>query len=269
MRTNFITKTSGRKPKTITKGIIAIVTVVLALLVLQTLNMNPFSGLFHATIRPLLIFEHTVNERVVDFFSLIKSKRNLIEQNINLHDRVKELEPSAFLVDALKKENNELKALLNRTASKNAILASVLAKPSVSPYDTLVIDVGTQHGVGEGDLVTVHGDFIVGTIAEVFKKSALVTLFSSGGRETDVTLGENHLLVKALGRGGGNFETRLPRGVTIAEGDIVILPNISTQIFGIVERIEATPADQFQTILFKNPINMAEVKWVEVLRSKK
>ena len=52
----------------------------------------------------------------------------------------------------------------------------------------------------------------------------------------------------------------------IEVGDNVSIANIGTNTFGIVEEIIVTPADQFQTILFKNPVNMNELGFVLIVR---
>lgn len=267
MRTNFNIKNRNSRQGVVAKSIIVIILVAIVITFLQVFNNNPLGGLLHGVIRPVLVVELTLQAKVDKFLELLKSKQSLVERNVELKDQLSELQPSLHLINLLKKENSELKALSNRDIPDETILASVLIKPPVSLYDTLVVDVGEDHGISEGDLVLVHDDFVVGTVTEVYRKTSLVVLFSSRGKEMDVTLGDEHLLVKALGRGGGNFATQLPRGVEVALGDIVILPNISTQIFGIVELVIAAPADQFQTILFKNPVNMAEVRWVEIRRS--
>jgi cell shape-determining protein MreC len=265
MRTNFNIKSRGGRNKTAAKGIVVVTLVIVFLILLQTLSINPFGSVVHGIVRPVLQIQNTLASETQAFFLLLKSKRILIKENEILQERLLILEPSAYLVDALKTENAELKALLTRRVAENSVLAAVLAKPSLSLYDTLIIDVGTTNGVSEGDEVIVYGNFVIGVISKVYAKSALVTLFSSQGNVSEVTLGDKHLLVKAHGRGGGNFETRLPRGIAVAVGDIVIIPNISTRIFSTVERVVASPADQFQTIFFKNPINISDIRWVEVV----
>jgi len=64
--------------------------------------------------------------------------------------------------------------------------------------------------------------------------------------------------------GGGNFEVKLPRGVDIREGDVISFPAINTQIVGVVEKIKVKAADPFQTILFKSPVNIYELRFVEI-----
>lgn len=263
MRTNFNIKGRRRRRNSTTKWV-AVFVVIATLTVLQMFRIDLFGGFMHSALRPLLTTEKRIVDEARRYITLLSSKYDLARKNSELENRIKELKPAALLIETLRNENNELKGLLNRSERDDTILASVLAKPSVSLYDTFIIDVGETDNILKGDFVLVYGDFIVGTITEVYRRTSLVTLFSSGGRKTDVTLGDEHLLVSALGRGGGNFVTQLPRGVEVLVDDIVILPNISTQIFGVVEQVLFTPADQFQTILFKNPINMAEVTWVEV-----
>ena len=255
MRTNFNIKNRAQTSRTLKKNFAVILIIVFFLVLLQLLTANPLGGIIHTLFRPVFIVENGVTKEVQEFLALVQSKRELARQNAKLKEQLDNLAPSAYLIDALRLENKELKTLLGRKESQNTILATILAKPPVSLYDTIILDVGLNKGVSIGDLVIVGNNFVVGDIAEVYEKSSLVHLFSTSGRETDITIGDERLLVRATGRGGGNFITTLPRGVEVKVGDIVILPNISAQIFGVVEHIVVTPADQFQTLLFNNPIN--------------
>ena len=44
------------------------------------------------------------------------------------------------------------------------ILSAILSKPNQSPYDTLIIDVGTQEGLKTGDTVFALGNVPIGRI---------------------------------------------------------------------------------------------------------
>jgi len=82
-----------------------------------------------------------------------------------------------------------------------------------------------------------------------------------------VSIGPENIAAEAIGRGGGNFIVKLPRGVGVEKGDIITMPDISARIFAVVEEIESNPSDPFVTILFKNPVNFNEIKWVQVIKS--
>ena len=70
------------------------------------------------------------------------------------------------------------------------------------------------------------------------------------------------------GRGGGNFKVQIPRDTDVSVEDVVILPNISLQIFGVIEEVAAAPTDSFKILLFKNPVNITEITKVEVVSRK-
>ena len=230
-------------------------------------HVNPFSGLFNYVAEPFwrggkaaIVFSEEIN------FFLISNK-SLAKENRKLRERNSELERIALLERGLIRENKELKALLGRNAGPNFILAAVLARPALSPYDTFIIDVGRDHRISTGDRALVSGTFVIGEVTKVFQKTAQVKLFSSPGEKINVTLGTSNLLVVAEGRGGGNFEVTLPRGIEVKEGDTLAVPDINMQVLGIVERISITPVSPFQIVYFKSPINMAAVKWVQIIRA--
>jgi cell shape-determining protein MreC len=102
-------------------------------------------------------------------------------------------------------------------------------------------------------------------VTEVYQRSSIVTLFSSPGVLTSVVIGPSHIQATAEGKGGGNFEAVLPRGVAVQEGDAILMPGINPLLFGTILKILAAPSDSFQTILFKNPVNMFELYYLELV----
>jgi len=80
-------------------------------------------------------------------------------------------------------------------------------------------------------------------------------------------IGNNNIEKEAVGLGGENFKVEIPREIDVKEGDSIVIPSISTNVFGVVEKIEFKESDSFQNVLFKNSVNVSELKWVEVLLS--
>mgnify|MGYP001559035202 CR=1 FL=1 len=76
--------------------------------------------------------------------------------------------------------------------------------------------------------------------------------------------GKTKVTALATGRGSGNFDARLPRELDVSINDTVTFPELNKQVLAVVEAIEVTPNDSFQRILFKSPINIAEIRFVEV-----
>ena len=162
------------------------------------------------------------------------------------------------------RENDELKAMLGRSVGKQTVVAAVLAKPPVSPYDTLLIDAGEKQGVSLGNDVRVS-TFRIGRVEAVFPHEAKVVLLSAPGETTTVFLGEARVQATAVGRGGGNFETEVPRDVALAVGDPVLLPGIEHAMLGAIDEIQVRPTDSLQKVLFRLPVNFFQLDLVEVV----
>jgi rod shape-determining protein MreC len=195
---------------------------------------------------------------------LVSSKYSLVKENKRLRDEIMSRDSSMLLLDALRKENESLKSTLGRTGGGDDVLGVILSRPPVSPYDTLVIDIGSNDGVKVGNKVYTDGDTIIGDIVEVFGNHSKVSLYSSPGRTSSIIIGASNVETQAVGRGGGDFTAKLPVEIDVKEGDTIVIPQIRPHAFGVVERIIVDSSDSMQTILFKMPINIHEFRFVRV-----
>jgi len=168
--------------------------------------------------------------------------------------------------EILQTENDNLKDLLGRKdAKQKTVLATVLVKPPQTPYDMLTIDIGADQNVKVGDKVMANANIYIGEVSEVMPRLAKVTLYSTPGRKLSVVLGESLVTMEAVGIGGGNFNIYIPREVEVKEGDVIVIPSITANVFGIVEKVNFKETDSFQTVLFKSPVNISELNFVEVV----
>ncbi len=219
---------------------------------------------------PVWAIKNSISSFFVDNISILNSKISLLNENILLKDQIRVNESKNALYDLIKKENEDLKNILNRNKSnQKLILSTILVKPFLSPYDTLIIDIGEVDGVSIGNKVLVDGNIFIGYISEVYSNTSKVVLYSSPGEKVKVLIGNNNVEKEAIGLGAGNFKIEMPREGDIKEGDSIVMPSISPNIFGVVEKIDFKEADSFQDVLFKNPVNISELKWAEVLLSNK
>ena len=162
-------------------------------------------------------------------------------------------------------ENNKLKEILSRKNEKiNLILAAILAKPNRSPYDTFIIDAGKDQNITVGDLVFALGNIPIGRVSEVDANSSKVVLFSTAGEKTEVIITGRDVFTAITGRGGGNFEMIMPREFTLEKGTTVTLPGLTPYVVGIVETIISDPRDASTIALLTSPVNIFEIKFVEV-----
>lgn len=193
------------------------------------------------------------------------SKSNLYKQNILLKDALKEKDTELLQLKTLEQENADLKEVLGRTKKENPIiLAAILAKPNITPYDVLIIDEGEASGVKAGDLVFAKGDVVLGEIESVEKESARVLMYSTPGNISQVILGATGKYFNAHGLGGGSFEVDLPRELEVKEGDNFFYPGLDNVLLGIVRKVDFDSRDSFRKIIIQSPVNIQEERWVEV-----
>lgn len=209
-----------------------------------------------------------VGDTARHYTSLVSSKKSLIVENEKLRSELVSFTPSLLMLDSLRKENETLRALLGRSTTGRMVLATVLSRPPFSPYDSLIIDAGTEEGVALGDKVYASTDVFLGDIVEVYAHTSKVNLFSSPGRVFPVLVGPSALQVEAEGRGGGNFRVTLPAEVDVEKGDPVRFAQSKSNVVGVIEEIEVDSSDSLQEIRFKMPLSLSEISYVEVSVSK-
>lgn len=173
---------------------------------------------------------------------------------------------TAALVDrnALYKENIELKERLGRTdIEAPRILAAVLMRPPGVPYDTLLIDAGTAHGVAVGNPVAASGRALIGRVVEVYERTARVELFSAPGASYQALL-RGTLPVAVEGQGGGSMRAEMPAGTQAQVGDTVQFPGLFGGVAAQISAIDARPGESVVVLYMHLPANPAELSQVEV-----
>ena len=206
-------------------------------------------------------------------------------ENESLKSQLNESSAKMSNYNSVVDENDKIKEILGRkTETANMILAGILSKPNQSIYGTFIIDAGLDQGITLGQKVFAFGDVPIGRIAEAYGNSSKVILFSNPGEKTEVSVSlvpasseaysseayrskrqvSRDVFMEAVGRGGGNFEMILPRDFVVQAGAEVVLPGITPYVLGTVQTIISDPRDAFQKALLASPVNIQELKFVEV-----
>lgn len=213
---------------------------------------------------PIWSAENSVIYGFSSFLNYFKSKSSLANQNQILKDENARLYGLILEADSLRKENEYFKKILGREEIKNTILATVLVKPNKSLYDTLIIDIGSNQGVLPGNIVFANGEIEIGVISSVYKKSSIVTLYSSPKYKSSVIFPETNMTIDLEGTGGGGFYFIVPRDVVINEGTIFTSLSLMPHPVAIVGKIVSSQRDSFKKIIAHSPINIQELRFVEV-----
>lgn len=202
---------------------------------------------------------------VSDYF---KSRTALIDENNKLKDDVLSAQTSVLDRNQLFEENLALKERLGRVAQPNAALAAVILRPPEVPYDTLLIDIGSDGDIAVGDKVAAQGTLLVGRISEVYAHTSRVTLFSSPGLSYNGFL-RGSIPVTAVGQGGGSLVMQVPYDAGVKVGDLVTLPGIESNTGSVVEQVEPGQGDSAVTAYLRLPFDPYQLRFVDVWRSGK
>lgn len=196
---------------------------------------------------------------------LFSQKKQLLEENRTLGERLALLESKALLVDTLEAENKALHT--KESASSTPLVGHILSRGGMPVYGSVTIDVGTLDGVQKGDMVLSESRYLLGTVIRADMKSSLVLLFSANGVVRDVFVGSKHTLLEAKGVGNGNFVIEAPHEAGIIIGDAVINATGGSYPLGVVERVKYNPADPSEMILFQHPVNIRDIDAVLLMPS--
>jgi cell shape-determining protein MreC len=235
---------------------------------------SKLSGLSHFLFRPILALGHNTSLKLSDINYFFQSKKFLSAENEDLKSRLEKMSQQMSNYNSVLDENLKIKDILGREAESiedkqnknNSILATILSKPNQNFYNTLIIDTGKEQGVKDGDYIFALGNVPIGRVALTYKNSSKVTLFSSPGEETEVVVSGSDIFLKIVGIGGGNFVMVLPRDIILEDKNEVVLPGINPYVVAIKEAIISEPRNSFQKILLTSPVNIQQLKFVQVKR---
>jgi cell shape-determining protein MreC len=166
-------------------------------------------------------------------------------------------------VRVLTQENEELRALLSSTKEER-ILAGVIGRPFSIPYDTLVLDKGSDAGVVEGAPVFIGENAVIGIVRKVFDHSSLVVLTTTPGVTTSVFIMGPNIYTNAEGIGGGQLKIGVPQGIELEVGNVVIIPGASSGIYGEISHIDSVPSDPQQYAYVSPPVPLQSLRLVSV-----
>jgi cell shape-determining protein MreC len=251
------------------KKIIKVIIVLIFFLILAFSGFLPFSKrILNYIGLPIWQLKKVALDSTSDLGYVTKTKSSLLKENERLLEENSNLNIGMIDYQILKDENKKLKELLNVIITpSDFILSGILVKPSYSPYDTLIIDVGEEDGAFYGAKVYVNGNVPIGVIGEVYKKTSLVLLYSNPGNVTTGVIEGLNVNVDIVGRGGGNFEMAIPFELVVPFETRITLPGIESEIIAIVEEEIGEPTDPIKKVILHAPVNIQNQKWVQVKKN--
>jgi len=145
---------------------------------------------------------------------------------------------------------------------ETGILASVIARPPESPYDTLVLAAGANAGVTLGMEAFGAGGVPLGVVSSILADFSRVTLFSAPSMNTAGWVGSANLPLTISGTGAGAVNAVAARSANIAVGDTVFVPGPGMFPIGTVTRIDGGLSSPSVTLRIQPKLNLFSVSWV-------
>ncbi len=245
----------GRKIR-ITGYIVSVIIIVI--FSVRFIFPNLFPSIFIAIARPFWRVEYSINS------GQLRSVENLLNENQELQRKLDIQNIEQKSIQLYIDENQQLKSLMGRASTTQGILAAVIMRPPVSPYDEIFLDIGSDQGLQKDNIVYASRNVPIGKISEVYSHTSKVILFSSSGQSYSVLIGKNNTPATAIGLGGGQYSAELPRTSVVVRGDYVSIASVKASLYSTVDEIVADSSSPFETVLFSSPINIYELKWAYV-----
>lgn len=253
---NYLLKTRRNSPQK--SNIVFILQYTLGMVVLLCVLFFAKSSLARTGQLFFLPFYHIqqyFNSSTATIPVFIRSRDDLLQ---NINELKQEIDAQAGIKDTLAlvtAENNELRTLLHASSTPRTI-AGIIATPPYTPYDTIILDRGSEEGVVVHAPVFYGSGKVLGYVQATLPHTALVTLFSSPNLETTVYVYGPNIFATAYGEGGGVTRISVPQGVKLEKGNTVILPSIDSGALGTITDIQSIPTEpeQHGYITFDTPL---------------
>lgn len=192
------------------------------------------------------------------------SSRTLLSREVSkLQKELTELADLVIQNRILREENSSLRTLAGRGTGDERILAGVIGKPPLTPFDVILLDAGKRDGIVPGMMV-VSGKVFLGKVIETLEDVSKAELFSLGGKTLEGVIARSGTSITLKGRGGGNFEAEVPRPFDIEVGDIISLPGLETLVIADVLSVESDTTAVFKKAFLRTPLTIANLRFVEI-----
>lgn len=212
---------------------------------------------------PVIHAESWLMESGAAFPTYIRDRSALLATQSELRQQLALHAGAHLTVARLSRENEELRKLLNATTTSRTA-AGVIGRPTALPYDVFLIDKGSQDGVQENAPVYVGGDQVIGFVAEVYTDTSVVTLVTTPGFESTVYIYGPNIYTTAVGMGSGSLRVSVPQGITLTNGDLVVIPSLDAGVYGAISVVDSVPSrpEQYGYVSIEDPLQ--SIRYVSV-----
>lgn len=260
MKMNYLLKS---KPKNNNLSKIITVIVLFCLFALSEFFLgNSIRNISHAIAKPVWVVSQYATQPFLKIKGFFIFKNSLVSKNLAQEEELLSLRLKKIDYEVLSKEFDDLNNQLGREGVVSRKISKVLSKPPFSPYDTFVIDLGSEDGISLGSRVYISENIIIGLVKNITPHTSLVELFSNGDSEQEAILARTGSSFILRGQGSGNLKLEVPKDTDILWGDVFMYPKFSPAMIGSVYYIDENSQDSFKQVYVRVPGNIFSNKYV-------
>ncbi len=261
MKRTFLAKRNALLSSTnISWGVLALAGVILILIV-RLFAPNFFWQVFSPVFRGADVLaskSHVVFSSFGDTATLVLQNEQLKNENTALANENEALIAKVTTLSSL------LDFPTKGKRDADGILAGVVARPPMSPYDTLVLAAGAKEGVALGQEVYGTGGVPVGVVSSVLTDFSRATLFSAPNMVVHGWVGRANTPLTIEGDGAGVMSASIARSSNVAVGDTVFAPGPGALPIGSVTRIDSDPTAPEVVLRITPVLNLFSITWVVI-----
>ncbi len=240
-------------------------------------NLRPLTSLMTTLTTPAQLSATGITESVSNLWTSLLSLRTVQQEAAALGVRNLQLQAEINTLKEVEKENEQLRSMLDfaqtrpRLELRGAqIVARVIGTESTNFLDSILIDLGRQHGIEIGmPVITDQG--LVGRISSVRDTTSTVLLLNDPSSSASALLGTSRLNGVVRGSTSGQLIMDfIPQGPTFSTGEVVLTSGLGARfpkgiVIGTIESIETQANAVFQRAVVHPSVDFGSLELVLVI----
>jgi rod shape-determining protein MreC len=238
--------------------------------------LNPLRGGFHFIFAPIQFGFTRMADDIRDLSSFFLNISSVHDQNLKLQSDNETLRSAIVDLKKFEDENKVLKDQLGLKSTgasqRNLLLANVMGNSDDLSGSSLIIDKGSRQGLVVGVNV-IKGNYLVGSIKEVFNDRSVVELITSPS--VSIAVYDLDVPGRTEGLAVGQYGTSIEMRRILPNEDIKIGDTILTSgkegiyepglIVGKVKEIKQVPVEPLKSAFLETVIELGNIDKVFVL----
>lgn len=256
------------------KKIIIIIFSLISLIILF-LFQNKIRNFFYSIFQPIEKFFWQKSTNLHEFIYFDKS--DLVKENQKLRAENKKLLSLIYNLEKEKRENKELRKILNLNLPKEfeLVIADVIGK-SISK-NSIIINLGSSDDLSDNMVVINSDKVLVGRITKVYKNFSEVKLLFDKKMKIPAQILKKNIKFLAKGNNSQYLEgIFIPINSSVSVGDVVFTASTITQtnnfipdgiLIGRISEIEKKDVKSFQKVKIKPFLDISQLENVFVIKN--